>query len=83
MRCFTDEELTRGIDEVLRVFNDGLFGLMTPPDWREVFLTAARSSEVVHPMTCTVCARVLTTPDGIALVAITITDRWRCATCRP
>jgi len=80
MRCFTDEELTRGIDAVL---HQDRFGLMTDADWREVFLTAARTSEVVHPMTCTVCARVLTTPDGIALVAISITDRWRCATCRP
>jgi hypothetical protein len=32
-----------------------------------------------HPIPCGICGRALTDAEGIALVAIRITDRWVCA----
>lgn len=75
MRCFTDEQIRRGLEAVVSQESlevlDGVLAL---------FLSAA-NEPTDHPMYCARCRRQLTNEGGTALVAITITDQWTCATC--
>jgi len=79
MRCFTDDELRRGIAEVIDAnplaFNDSV-------DWLPLFLRAA------HPGTqsrrCETCGRQLTDAGGTALVALSVCEgHWHCAADTP
>jgi len=80
MRCFTDPELTLGINAVLGTHR---FGMRTDADWLAIFLEAAQAPAITHPMTCA-CGRQLTDAHGVALVPIAVRDRrWRCQTCVP
>lgn len=78
MRCFTDEDLERGIAAVLADrdrFQAEARTLAT-------FLAAAQPTPARHPMPCATCGRDLTTATGVARVQILITEgAWRCGTC--
>jgi hypothetical protein len=75
MRCFTDDQIRRGLTAVIAPdASEVLDGILA------LFLKAA-NEPTVHPMHCALCRRQLTDTHGTALVAITITDQWMCATC--
>ena len=78
MKCFTDEQLDRGIEAVLGFHS---FGLMTTTDWRQVFLDGAKDPAVAHPIRCAVCQRKLTDEHGETLVLAPPGPRPICPTC--
>jgi hypothetical protein len=87
MKCFTDEQLLRGMLAVreAQAFGRPIVRSMTDADWIGIFLAAAQgAAPVVHPMACAGCGRFLTTEQGIVLLPITVREgRWRCAVCAP
>jgi len=91
MKCFTDEQLTRGI-VAIRTFD--AFGMMTDADWRHIFLEAAEAPPpaIVDVLTgetktrrCAVCQRPVIDAQGVVLVACGVADggRWTCGDCTP
>jgi len=86
MKCFTDEQLLRGMLAVResQAFGRPIVRSLTDGDWMGIFLAAAQVPAVVHPMACAGCGQGLTTEQGIALVAIAVREgRWWCAACAP
>lgn len=78
MRCFTDEDLARGIAAVLADTDRFQAEART----LETFLAAAQPIPITHPRHCVTCGRGLTTASGVALVQILITEgAWRCGPC--
>jgi len=88
MRCFTDEDLRRGIAAVIG-YN---YGVATEADVLAIFVAAAHSTVPLapdpapwpfqHPRHCAICDRPVTDATGRARVQILITEgAWRCATC--
>jgi hypothetical protein len=95
MYCFTDAEITRGLQAVLEECARAAIAAVRTPGDRvtaaallPVFLEAARPANVdawpaSHPMHCTKCGRAITDATGRALVAIdAVTKDWTCQTCR-
>jgi hypothetical protein len=83
MRCFTDEEILRGLEAVIvsrhrsQLLDVFLSAAQPPPSAR-----FEDSWPVRHPMHCAICEKALTDAHGTAVVEIWITERqWRCAAC--
>lgn len=97
MRCFTDDEIARGLRAVLEDCGpNGINAVrspserVTPDTLLPIFLKAAQPTAGAtdddwptrHPMHCRGCGRALTDRAGTALVNISIVERqWRCDHC--
>jgi len=89
MRCFTDEEIRRGLDAVIYANHDAS-PVRSNEENLAIFLQAAQPTAgqtdddwpAKHPMHCRGCGRAITDPSGKALVEIHILERqWKCAAC--